>query len=178
MKMLKKIMSAVIASATLMAGTAFPVSADYSPYDVNRDGYIGVADLTPIIRYLAGVYSVTNYNQLDVNRNLVVDEADKECLTQILLRNTYDGAYYSREKGDVVSAPTVSGFTPSQSSSSTDSRTYRRCRFEKAKPIELSDYTLTPIEMGLNDGASPRGIIGTDDRESFNGPESSGLVFL
>lgn len=54
MKKIKKIMSAAVAAATLLAGTAFPVSADYDSYDVNRDGVVSPADLVQLNKYLAG----------------------------------------------------------------------------------------------------------------------------
>lgn len=174
----KKIISAAAAAVTLLAGTAFPVSADYDVCDVNRDGFIGGADIVLLSRYLLGAYSISNYNQLDVNRSLTVDDADVECLNSRLLGITYSGGYFSRKTGNVVSSPTVSGFTPSESSSSLTARTYMRCRYENGKPTALSDYTLTPTEMPLNARAILDGVIGDDDRYASYGPENNGIVCL
>lgn len=48
-----------------------PITASATTYDncdVNRNGYVETADLILLNRYLAGQFSVSNYNQLDVNR--------------------------------------------------------------------------------------------------------------
>ncbi len=175
---LKKNISAAAAAAMLLAGTAFPVSADYDVCDVNRDGFVGGADIVLLSRYLLGVYSISNYNQLDVNRSLTVDDADVECLNSRLLGVTYNGGYFSKKTENVVSSPTISGFTPSESSSSLAERTYRRCRYENGKPTALSDYTLTPTPMPLNSGASSRAVVGNDERYAAYGSENNGIVYM
>ncbi len=54
MKIIKRVLSGFIATATLMTGTAFSVSAAYDNCDVNRDGTVNVRDLAMLQQYLAG----------------------------------------------------------------------------------------------------------------------------
>ncbi len=180
MNKLKKLLSAIVAAATLLVGTAFPVSADYDSYDVNRDGVVSPADLVQLNKYLCGSYSVTNYNLLDVNKSLTVDAADAECLRlRVLGYDDYSSGYFSRETGTVVSPPTVSGFTPSESSSSSVGREYRRCRYNNGQPESSSEsyYTLTPSLMTLPE-TNPRKVFGKDERKVSCNPENSGIVYL
>lgn len=179
MKNLRKFLSGFIAAVTIMSSISITASA-YDNCDVDRDGYVSVADVAALSKYLNGIYSVTNYNQLDVNRSLTVDEADYKCLVSRILGTTYNGAYFSRKTGNVVSPPTVSGFTPSNSSSDTTGRTYRRCRYDNnGQPTSLSDYTLIPEFMGFNNaGAGSRAVIGEDDRYASYSPENNGIVYF
>lgn len=184
MKGLKKILSAAIAAATLLAGTTFTASADYDPYDVNRDGRVSPADLVQLNKYLWGAYSYTNYNLCDVNQNLVADAADAECLKLRVLGNDYSSAYYSRKTENVVSMPSnFSWVTLSQSSSNSEGRSYLRRRYDNnGNPTGMSVYTLTPNKMTLpessNPVAEPRLVIGDDDRIKSKKEENSGIVFL
>ncbi len=174
MKKIKGVLSGFIATATLLTATAFPVSADYDNCDVNRDGTVGVADLTILNKYLGGIYSVPNYNQLDVNRSLTVDAADTECLEASLFGDSYNGAYFSRATGGILPAPTVSGFTPNSTASSTAGREYMRYEYETGHVLDT--YTLTPTIANLNSGVNSRSVIGTDSRTPSYGSENKGIV--
>lgn len=158
----------------------FPVSAvTYDPCDVNRDGAVGLTDLILVKKYLSGIFSTTNYNQLDVNGSLTVDAADDECLSAINLGMTYNCGYFSRATGATVSPPTVSGFTPSNSSSSSAGRTYMRRHYENGQPAQsLSNYTLTPELQTLNTGVNSRIVIGDDERYTSYSPENNGIVYI
>lgn len=125
------------------------------------------------------MYSVSNYNQLDVNKSLTVDAADDECLSARNLGMTYTCRYFSRATGATVSPPTVSGFTPSNSSSSSAGRTYMRCHYENGQPAQsLSNYTLTPELSTLNTGVNSRKVFGDDERYPSYSPENNGIVYL
>lgn len=177
MNVFKKIMSTAVAVATIIAGTAFPVSADYDCRDIDQDGYIGTTDLIILSQYLNGINSISNYNRLDVNQSLTVDGADYECLSSYIFGSTYNWGYFSRETGTTVASPTVSGFTPSISSSSTEAREYMR--YEYATGHVLNNYTLTPNLINLNSGINSRAVIGDEDSRypSYN-PENAGIVSL
>lgn len=125
------------------------------------------------------MYSVSNYNQLDVNKSLTVDAADDECLSARNLGMTYTCRYFSRATGATVSPPTVSGFTPSNSSSSSAGRTYMRCHYENGQPAQsLSNYTLTPELSTLNTGVNSRKVFGDDERYPSYSPENNGIVYI
>lgn len=179
MKNFKKILSVAIASATLMAGMAFPVSADYDSCDINQDGYVDSSDLVLLRKYLNGVYSITNYNRLDTNQNLIVDSSDADCVMAKILGSSYNSWYFSRNNGSVYAFPKVSGFTPSNSSSSSESRNYVKCTYENGIPTyNTTTYTLTPSPFSLSDGTNSRVKIGENDMNPSYGPENSGLVYI
>jgi len=178
MNFLKKFVASAIAVATVMTGTVCSVSATtYDNCDVNRDGYVDMADMITLNKYLYGVYSVSNYNQLDVNRSLTVDAADEECLALNVLGGTYNGGYFSRKTGTIVASPTVSGFTPNSTASSSAQREYMR--YEYSTGHLLNSYNLTPTLINLNSTINSRAIIGDDDSRypSYN-PENTGIVSL
>ena len=175
---LKKLLSGVIAAATLAANALmFPTSAvTYDPCDVNRDGDVGLTDLILVKKYLSGIFSTTNYNQLDVNGSLTVDAADEECLSARNLGMTYTCRYFSREKGPVILPPTVSGFLSDSSAASTAARTYTKYKYRTA---ETETYTLTPTVETLNSNVNSRAIIGdSDTRYLAFSEEVTGIVCL
>ncbi|MGN0613795.1 MAG: dockerin type I domain-containing protein [Porcipelethomonas sp.] len=132
-----------ITAASVNGVSAVSADSSYDNCDVDRDGRVSIADQLVISKYLAGVYSIANYNQLDTNQNLVVDYADAECILARLLGRTYSSAYLSRATGSTVSSPNISGFTPNSTASSTAGRTYMRYSYETGQ--QLSNYTLTPV---------------------------------
>ncbi|MBQ3566449.1 MAG: trypsin-like peptidase domain-containing protein [Oscillospiraceae bacterium] len=185
MKKIKRVLSGFIATATLLTGTAFPVSATtYDQCDLNKDGYVGVADAAIFNKYLAGSYYVPNYNILDFNKSLTVDAADAEYIYAKLYGTSYEACYWSRANENDnnkdtypnVDFPAVSGFTPDAYASNTAGREYRRYSYTQKK--ELAPYTLTPTLGDLNSVANSRGVIGVDDRYRANGTECTGIVRL
>ncbi len=189
MRKLKKLLTiamsvGMIATSTIATMPANTVSATYDDLDVNMDGYVGTADLTIVTKYLNGIYSVSNYNQLDVNKSLTVDAADSECLTACLLGNTYEACYYSRANAKdnnnatnpEVDFPTVSGFTPNSATTSTASREYMIYSYLDHE--DYGTYYLTPTITELGSETNSRSVIGSDDRYVADGNENSGIVRL
>lgn len=172
-KALGSFVASVIACASLMAVMNFPVSA-YDSCDVDRDGYVGTTDLINVSKYLNGIFSVTNYNQLDVNGSLTVDAADFDCVSAALIGETYNAGYYSKSTNQLIPFPAVNGFTSDFAASRTSALEYRRYSYKEN--TELEPYSLTPVMGTLNSGVNSRAIIGNDDRYLAIGEENTGIV--
>lgn len=176
MKKIKRVLSGFIATATLMTGTAFSVSAAYDNCDVNRDGTVNVRDLAMLQQYLAGNLNGANYNKFDVNKSLTVDQADVTCITAKINNKSYSSHYYSRDLGTTISYPSTSGFVANSSETSTGSRVYMRYSYKTNSA--KSSYTLNPATSTSTSSVNTYSIIGQDDRYVAKGAENSGIVKL
>ena len=176
----KKITGTVMSLALVCAAipmAAMPASATYDSCDINRDGSVNMSDLTTLSKYLNGVCSYIEYNQLDVNGSLTVDAADEECLSTKLTGGSYSGKYFSRTTGSTVNFPSVSGFIPSYSSTNYDNCRYMRYDYNTNQ--QLSGYRLTPTVITLNTVDNSRKIIGDEDsRVASYGAENNGIVYI
>lgn len=171
-------MSTVVATATLMAGTSFHVSA-YDICDVNRDGYVNVRDASAIASYCNGSLYADDYNRFDTDRNLVVNPMDQQRVLSKISGYSHSSLYYSRERGACLTAPTVSGFTPDSAASSIGSRDYMRYSYAQGR--QLSNYALTPTTNMLtstSSNANTRAVIGNDEREPSKVKENFGIVTI
>lgn len=176
----KRIKSAVVAIVTaittITSVSVMNASADYDNCDVNRDGVVNMTDLLLLNKYCTGQIATASYNWLDVNHSLAVDSSDVDCLQARVLGGTYNGAYFSRATGNTVAFPTVSGFIPNGTASSSASRSYMR--YDYSTKTQLSNYVLTPILGTLNSREIIDGMPTEEDRYASYGTENSGIVAL
>lgn len=173
----KKILSGAIAVATLVTSVGmFPVSAAYDVCDANRDGVVNVRDVAAIASYRVGNVYVPNYNQLDADKNLVINSMDEQRVLAKVMGYSYSSSYYSKKNKTSSNPATVSNFVSSADDSSTASRVYKRYSYKNKK--QLSNYTLYPSTTPLTSSAQSRIVIGADDRYISSGSENTGIVYI
>ena len=179
MKKIKKISSVIFAAATLATSACFPgntaLAVTYDPCDVNRDGSVTVRDAAAISSYLNGNRYEKNYECLDANKSLIVDDQDVQCVMSKLMKRSYSSSYMSRKTGTFTNAKSVSNYYYDSAADSEEPREYLRYSYIEKK--KLSNYILKPAIDNNNDD-SARGIIGTDDRYLAHGTENTGIVRL
>lgn len=179
MKKFKKIVAAMMIVSMMVvssAGTVSVTADNYDRCDVDRNGLVQTLDIVYVNKYLSGVNAYTNYNQLDTNGSLTVDIEDYNCVMANFLGSSYSWNYFSRATGNVVANPTISGFIPNSTASSTAGRQYRRYSYINNQ--ELTPYTLTPTIGTLGSGVNSREVIGEDNRYPSYSEENSGIVRL
>lgn len=177
MRKAKSLLAVLTSAVTLLSAQTIPIVAATNPLDVNGDGAVTITDAIIIQRYLVGDYRVPDYNKLDVNKSMTIDDADVQAVLAVVSKQTYSGAYFSRATGNSIAFPTISGFTPDSYASDVSSRTYMR--YSCQTHTQLSNYVLSPSTTALptNDsGASTYKVIGTDDRYPAYGVENTGIV--
>ena len=175
----KKILSGAIAVATLVTSVGmFPVSAAYDVCDVNRDGVVNVRDVSAIASYRAGNVYVPNYNQLDADKNLVINSMDEQRVLAEVMGWSYHSVYYSKKNKISSQAPAVSSIDYDNDENSMAEREYIRYSYKQQKV--LPNYKLKPSTTQLNslNSVDSRAIIGADDRYIATGSENSGVVFI
>ena len=96
MKVFKKIIAFTSACAVL-CGSAVMMNASAVTYnvnyDTNRDDTVSIADVLALNKYLAGRCYVTNISQMDVNKNLIVDQVDVEQLMAYVTSTPFTFTY-------------------------------------------------------------------------------------
>lgn len=175
MNKFKKFAATVIAAATVLTGMSFPVSATTYDCDVNDDGAVTVADVTAISKYLVGNLKVPDYNRLDTNKSLTVDNMDVQCVLAEMMDWSYDCDYFSRATQQYSNAPSVSTFNPDADANLTAARGYWKYSYKNNK---ATPYVLRPSSTTLNTGISTYSVIKTDDRYLANGAENTGIVSI
>ena len=179
MKKMKKISSVILAAATLAASASFPgntaLAVTYDPCDVNKDGSVNVRDAAAISSYLNGNRYEKNYECLDANKSLIVDDQDVQCVMAKVMKKSYSSSYMSRKTGTYTNAKSVSHYYYDSAADSEEPREYMRYSCTEQKP--LSNYILEPAAKNLNAREIP-GVIGTDDRYLAHGTENTGIVRL
>lgn len=177
MNVFKKIMSTVVATTTLLTGMTFPVSATtYDNCDANRDGVVNVRDAAAIASYRSSNVYVPNYNQLDADKNLVINSMDEQRVMAKIMGYSYSSSYYSKKNKTTSNASAVSEFVSSVDDASTSAREYKRYDYEHNK--QLSNYTLYPSTKSLASSVQSRIVIGADERYISSGSENTGIVHI
>ncbi|MDE6776781.1 MAG: trypsin-like peptidase domain-containing protein, partial [Oscillospiraceae bacterium] len=168
-----------------LVGGAIPMSASavtYDPCDVNHDGSVDILDVLSINRYLSGQKTVKDYNQLDANKNLIVDSTDADYVMAKVTGLSYTASFYSRTNNKYYAFPSVpSNIILNGISGSTSSRTYKKYSYDSK--TEIGTYSLTPnvqsVNAKSNSDVSTCGVQGTDDRvKASNLDENTGIVLL
>ena len=76
-KKLTAMLTAFACAGVLASSVGMTASATvYDQCDVNQDGLVNTSDVIALNKYLMGQLYVPNYNQMDANRNQIVDSAD------------------------------------------------------------------------------------------------------
>lgn len=169
-----------MATATLVTSVGMlPVAAvTYDVCDVNRDGKVNVRDVSAIASYLESKVCEPDYNNLDVNKSLIVDYMDEQYILAKVMGQSYSSSYFSKKNRTTSKAPSVSNIVLNNDADSWAAREYRRYSYTSKK--ELSKYTLSPTMNLLYNTDSrsdtSRIVIGNDDRYASNGIENTGIV--
>lgn len=185
-----KVLKKTIATLAMLSlvGSAIPMSASavtYDRCDVNHDGVVNATDSLTIQRYLQGLTSSANYNQLDADCNLIVDYNDVQCVNSRILGKDYSTLFYSRELENLkmkylFSPPAL----PSRPVLNVDAGHTEPCSYKAYSYIrkeDLDPYVLTPSTESINaqSGISTYFFNGEDDRKEANGlDENTGIVNL
>ncbi|MBQ8964980.1 trypsin-like peptidase domain-containing protein [Ruminococcus sp.] len=189
MKLFKSLVAG-LAAMTICASScvigAFANFADmesatlYDPRDVNHDGDINVTDVLAVQGYLLGYLRVDNYNQLDANRSMTVDEADVKCISAYVQNKTYNATFYSETTNTSYPFNLTSGFTPDYLASSMTPRQYLKHNFSNSASETGTSYNLTPSSTTMSTPSSLiTSIIGTDETEvNYDHAEITGIVKL
>ncbi len=179
-KKLFKSAAGMVMSLALI-GSAMPMTASATTYDcdVNDDGAVTVADVTAISKYLAGNLKVPDYNRLDVNKSLIVDNMDVQCVLAERMGWSYDCDYFSRKTQQYSTAPPVPNFIPDGDYDTTLPRRYKKGYYDSNGNVtNTTTYNLYPTTTALSTGTSTYALIGNDDRHLATGSENCGIVSL
>lgn len=121
-----------------------------------------------------------NYNSLDVDKNLIIDHMDEQCVLAKVMGWSYSSQYFSRATQKYSTAPSTSGFTAHYDNASNVARTYMRYSYTQKK--QMANYDLNPSTESIYSSTSNKGmervIIGSDDRYLAKGSENTGIVRL
>lgn len=91
MRKLKK-MLAMLSAAAVLCGSAVSMqvgAVNNYDCDVNNDGSVDILDTMAVNQYLLGVFYVSDPAVMDVNGNLIVDQADAYCVMSAITHSPY-----------------------------------------------------------------------------------------
>lgn len=178
MNRITKVLSSLVAAVTLAVSVGSVASAiTYDPCDVNHDGVVNVRDAATVKKFLVGNLCEPEYNRLDTNKSLTVDDQDYQCIMAKVRGKLYNSKYYSRHHKTTSVAPSVSSYTYDYSVNMLNARKYVKYNYNTHS---ISNYNLYPsTNMVLNTTSKKnvlKSVIEPDDRYIATGEENNGIV--